>query len=184
MVDLAAVSAIGERIVDLLRQRQRADLAARGMAPLINAFDIRQLAAGALAEAEGVSVTCVHIAAGAHHRQAALTPVGPEARRLAPSVALDLSYLIAAHAGDPVQEQAMVAWAILTLAAHPILREAPGDPALALTVQQTDSAELARLCSVLGSPLRLACVVIARDVVLESPPPPEGPPPISLGRRT
>jgi len=121
MAGLAAVNQIGESIVGLLRAR-RDLLAADGLlAPVPAALDISHASLSRLANnaepTAGLTITCYRIAMSDHP-----TPRVASRRPAAgASIAVELHYLLAAWPAAAADEQAIITWAMLELAAHPIM---------------------------------------------------------------
>jgi hypothetical protein len=117
MASLAAVNSVGESIVAMLRAR-RDLLAADGLlGPVPPALEITHASLARLATAAaptaGLTLTCTRIAMSDHPR--------PRTRPAETSIALDLHYLLAAWSASPLEEQSILAWAMLELASHPVL---------------------------------------------------------------
>lgn len=121
MATLAAVNQVGESIVGLLRSRRDLLTAAGTLAPVPAAVDIAHVSVGRLATQPlptgGLTVTCYRVAMSDHPtpRAAARNPTDSA------SIALELHYLLAAWPTATLDEQAILTWAMLELAAHPIL---------------------------------------------------------------
>ena len=121
MAGLAAVNQIGESLVSLLRSR-RDLLAAEGqLGPVPAALDISHASLSRLATGNeptgGLTITCYRIAMSDH-------PTPRVAARNAAdgvSIAVELHYLLAAWPSATADEQAIISWAMLELAAHPVL---------------------------------------------------------------
>ena len=118
MATVAAVNSVGESIVSLLRAR-RDLLAAEGrLGPVPAALAIAhvslaQFATAASPPSAGLTLSCTRIAMSDHPR--------PRTRPGDASIAVELHYLVAAWSSAPAEEQAILAWAMLELAAHPVL---------------------------------------------------------------
>jgi hypothetical protein len=121
MATLAAVNQVGESIAAMLRSRRDLLAAAGQLAPVPAALDISQVSLSRLATVAeptaGLTITCYRIGYSDHP-----TPkiVGRNVASGA-TVSLELSYLLAAWSAPPVDEQSIIAWAMLELAAHPVL---------------------------------------------------------------
>lgn len=117
MATIAAVNSVGESIVAMLRAR-RDLLAADGrLAPVPAALDIThasltRLATTALPTA-GLTLSCTRIAMSDQPRQRT-SPASP-------TLSVELQYLLVAWSSTPVEEQSILAWAMLELAANPVL---------------------------------------------------------------
>jgi hypothetical protein len=117
MATLAAVNQVGESLVALLRAR-RDLLGAEGrLGPVPAAVDISQASLARLATGTaptaGLTVTCYRVALSDHQvPKPATAPV---------TLALELYYLLAAWSPTGADEQALLTWAMLELAAHPVL---------------------------------------------------------------
>jgi hypothetical protein len=172
MAGLAAVNAVGESIVALLRAR-RDLLAADGLlGPVPATLDVSQASLGRLAGGPapggGLTLTCYRMTLSDHPtpRVAARSAPGPA------SLALDLHYLLAAWPSAAAEEQAALSWAMLELAAHPVLDRGLLLPAggwePAETVQIVPEAAsddaLFRLWDALQQKLRLSALFRARVV--------------------
>jgi hypothetical protein len=121
MATLDAINQVGESVVKLLRDR-RALLAAEGrLGPVPATADIAHLSAARLATgtepSAGLTLTLYRITPSDH--SAPQPPMREPARPI--SVALDLYYLLACWSAAPVEEQALLGWAMLELARFPIL---------------------------------------------------------------
>ena len=170
MAGLAAVAQLGESIVAMLVARRNL-LAAEGkLGPVPAALDIAQASLGKLAtNAEptaGLTLTCTRIAMSDHPAPRAPTRDAASGA----SIALEVSYLLTAWSSG-AEEQSVLSWAMLELAAHPILDRsvligAPGVWAPEETVQivpetLTDDA-LYRLWGILQHKYRLSTTFRAR----------------------
>jgi hypothetical protein len=118
---LAAVNQVGESLVGLLRARRDVLAAAGMLGPVPPALDISHVSLGRLATVAeptaGLTITCYRMAYSDH-------PIPRVAARQAAScasVSLELHYLLAAWPSATSDEQAIITWAMLELAAHPIL---------------------------------------------------------------
>lgn len=121
MAGLAAVNQVGETIVALLRAR-RDLLGAEGrLGPVPPALDISHTSLSRLAvqpePTTGCTLTCYRIMMSDHPAPRASAPDAAAAT----SLAVDLHYVLAAWAPNPVEEQAIVSWVMLELLAHPVL---------------------------------------------------------------
>lgn len=118
MATVASVNSVGESIVAMLRAR-RDLLAAEGrLGPVPAALAIAhvslaQLATAASPPSAGLTLSCTRIAMSDHPR--------PRTRPGDASIAVELHYLVAAWSSAPAEEQAILAWSMLELAAHPVL---------------------------------------------------------------
>src|SRR5215207_7242771 len=120
MANFAAVHQLGETLVALLRARRDLLAAAGQLGPLPAAFEIAHLSAAKLGSGPptaGLSITCYHIGQSEHHSQHAPARNTPQAA----NISIELRYLLAVWSSATPDEQAMVAWAMLELARHPIL---------------------------------------------------------------
>ena len=121
MATLAAVNQVGESIVGLLRARRDLLAAEGNLAPVPNALDISHLSLGRLATmaepTSGLTITCYRLAMS-DHPTPRTTSRRPETGA---TIALDLHYLMAAWPSGTADEQAIMTWAMLELAAHPVL---------------------------------------------------------------
>jgi Pvc16 N-terminal domain len=121
MAGLAAVNQVGESLVGLLRARRDLLSAEGRLGPVPAALEIAHASLSRLATAAeptgGLTITCYRVAMSDHPAQRA------PARRAASgaTIAVDLHYLLAAWPSAAADEQAIVAWAMLELAAHPVL---------------------------------------------------------------
>lgn len=117
MATIAAVNSVGESIVAMLRAR-RDLLAAEGrLAPVPAALEIAhasltRLATTALPTA-GLTLSCTRIAMADQAR--------PRSSPAAPTLSVELHYLLVAWSPAPLEEQSILAWAMLELAANPVL---------------------------------------------------------------
>jgi hypothetical protein len=117
MAGVAAINQVGESLVALLRAR-RDLLAAEGrLGPVPPAVEIAhaslaRLASGA-APTAGLTLTCYRVALSEHQTpRPATAPL---------TLALELHYLLAAWSATGADEQALLGWAMLELAGHPVL---------------------------------------------------------------
>jgi hypothetical protein len=117
MATLAAVNQVGESLVALLRAR-RDLLGAEGrLGPVPAAVNIAQASLAQLgtspAPTGGLTITCYRVVLSDHQvPKPAAAPV---------MLALELHYLLAAWSPTGADEQALLTWAMLELAAHPVL---------------------------------------------------------------
>jgi hypothetical protein len=165
---IAAVNSVGESIIALLRAR-RDLLAAEGrLAPVPAAVSLAhvslaQLATAALPTA-GLTLTCVRIAMSEHPR--------PRTRPGDASIAVELSYLLTAWSAAPVEEQSILAWAMLELAARPMLDRSvlvganiwQPDEAVQIVPEPASSDALLQLWTALEIKYRLSTTFRARVV--------------------
>lgn len=174
MAGLGAVNAVGDSLVGLLRARRDLLAAADRLGPLPASFPIGhaslgQLAGGTLPTA-GLTITCTRIA---HSEHLAPSPT-PRPRVLA----LELQYLLIAWSSTPAEEQAIMTWAMLEFAAHPVLDRAlllgadvweRGETVQLLHEQLSEDA-LHRLWAGLQHRIRLCAVYRARVLRIGLPP--------------
>lgn len=121
MAGLAAVTQVGESLVGLLRSR-RDLLAAEGrLGPVPAALDISHASLSRLASSTdptaGLTITCYRIVHSDHPKQR----VAGRDTAAGASIAVELHYLLAAWPTAVADEQAIISWAMLELAAHPVL---------------------------------------------------------------
>ena len=117
MASIAAVNSVGESVVGLLRAR-RDLLAAEGrLGPVPAALEIAHASLSRLATTApptaGLTLSCTRIAISDHPR--------PRTRPGDATIALELHYLLAAWSSAPLEEQSIIAWAMLELTTHPVL---------------------------------------------------------------
>jgi len=121
MATLAAINQVGESLVALLRSR-RDLLAAEGLlAPVPAALAISHASLGQLATTaeptSGLTITLYRVSMSDHP-----TPrVAARQAASGASIAVELHYLLTAWPTATADEQAIIGWAMLELAAHPIL---------------------------------------------------------------
>ena len=117
MAALAAVNSVGESVVALLRARRDLLAAEAQLGPVPAALDIAHASLSRLATAApptaGLTLSCTRIAMSDHPR--------PRTRPGDANIALELHYLMTAWSSAPVEEQSILAWAMLELAIHPVL---------------------------------------------------------------
>jgi len=172
MAGLAAVNAVGESLVAMLRAR-RDLLAADGLlGPVPATLDISQASmsrlAGSPAPTGGLTITCYRMTLSDHAAPRAARAVGPGPA----SLALDLHYLMAAWPAAAADEQAILSWSMLELAAHPVFDRSLLLPAGGWGVEETvqitpDSVSddtLFRLWDSLQQRMRLSTLFRARVV--------------------
>ena len=117
MALIAAVNSVGESVVALLRAR-RDLLAAEGrLGPVPPALEIAHASLSRLATVApptaGLTLSCTRIAMSDHP--------SPRTRPGDAVLAVELHYLLAAWSSAPIEEQSILAWAMLELATHPLL---------------------------------------------------------------
>jgi hypothetical protein len=117
MAAIAAVNSVGESVVALLRAR-RDLLAAEGrLGPVPAAIDIAHASLSRLATAAaptaGLTLSCTRIAMSDHP--------SPRTRPGDAVIAVELHYLLAAWSSAPIEEESILAWAMLELTTHPLL---------------------------------------------------------------
>ena len=121
MARLAAVNQVGESLVMMLRARRDLLAAENRLGPVPAALDISHLSLSRLATAAeqtaGATITCYRIAMSDHPIPRVMSPNPASAA----TIALELRYLVAAWSGTPAEEQAIISWVMLELAAHPTL---------------------------------------------------------------
>lgn len=121
MAGLAAVNQVGESLVGLLRGRRDILAAESRLGPVPAALEISHASLSRLAASAepttGLTVTCYRIAMSDHPTQRV---AGRDATSGA-SISLELHYLLAAWSTAVADEQAIISWAMLELAAHPVL---------------------------------------------------------------
>jgi Pvc16 N-terminal domain len=121
MAGLAAVNQVGESLVGLLRARRDLLSAEGRLDPVPATLDIAHASLARLATAPvptaGLTITCYRIDMSDHPapRPQSRSPAS------AATIALDLHYLLVAWPSAAADEQAIMAWAMLELSAHPIL---------------------------------------------------------------
>ena len=117
MAAIAAVNSVGESVVALLRAR-RDLLAAEGqLGPVPAALEIAHASLSRLATVapptSGLTLSCLRIAMSDHP--------SPRTRPGDATIAVELHYLLAAWSSAPIEEQSILAWAMLELTTHPVL---------------------------------------------------------------
>src|SRR5882724_4366761 len=121
MAGLAAVNQVGESLVAMLRARRDLLAAENRLGPVPAALDISHLSVSRLATAAeqttGVTFTCYRVAMSDHPIPRVMSPNPASAA----AIAVELHYLVAAWSGTPAEEQAIITWVMLELAAHPTL---------------------------------------------------------------
>lgn len=122
MAGLAAVNQLGESIVAMLVARRNLLAADGKLGPVPAALAISQLPlsklAGGAEPAAGLTLSCVRVAMSDYpsQRSSARDPAA------AASIALEVSYLATAWgSGASGDEHSILTWAMLELAAHPVL---------------------------------------------------------------
>ena len=171
MATLAAVNQVGESIAALLRARRDLLNSAGQLNSLPSSFDITHLSTGKLASAPptaGLSITCYQIGPSEYQRQQ------PGVRNAAASTAvpLELRYLLAAWPAATADEQAMVAWALLELARHPVLDRSAllgagvwqADEIIQVLPEVTQPETVFRIWDAFHQPYRLSFTFVARVV--------------------
>lgn len=122
MAGLAAVNQLGESIVAMLTARRNLLAADGKLGPIPAALDITQVPLSKLATgtepATGLTLSCTRVAMSDYPAQRVLAG----GLTSSASIALEVSYLATAWGGGGASdEQSILAWAMLELAAHPIL---------------------------------------------------------------
>lgn len=117
MAAIAAVNSVGESIVALLRAR-RDLLAAEGqLGPVPAALEIAHASLSRLATVAlptaGLTLTCTRISMSDHPR--------PRTQPGNATLALELHYLLTSWSSAPLEEQSILAWAMLELTSYPVL---------------------------------------------------------------
>ena len=121
MARIGAVNQVGETVVKLLNDRRALLAAANQLGDLPAAASIAHISAARLATAPepdtGLTLMLYRIEPSDHQ-----WPQRPGREPERPSVlGLDLLYLLAAWSPNPVDEQALMTWAMLELYGHPVL---------------------------------------------------------------
>lgn len=172
MADLGAVNLVGESIAALLRAR-RSLLADEGrLGPVPPSQDIAHVSISKLTgnapPTSGLSISCYHVARSDH-------PLGRQPMQ-DPSqgigISLELSYLMASWSATPVEEQALLSWAMLELNRYPVLDKGQlvgGDSwdrgeSIQIVPEDGDPDRLFRLWDALKQKLRLSTLFKARIV--------------------
>ena len=120
MATLASVNQVGESVAAVLRARRDLMASANQLNSLPAAFPIEHVSAARLGTTPptgGLSVTCYQIAPSEHVRKPPATRNAAESA----TIQVELRYLLAAWSAPPAEELAMVTWAMLELARHPVL---------------------------------------------------------------
>ena len=117
MAAVAAVNSVGESVVALLRAR-RDLLAAEGrLGPVPAALEIAHASLSRLATVAlptaGLTLSCTRMAMSDHP--------SPRTGPGEATIALELHYLLVSWSSAPVEEQSILAWAMLELTTHPVL---------------------------------------------------------------
>jgi hypothetical protein len=171
MATLAAVNQLGESVVALLRARRDLLASAGQLNSLPAAFPIEHVSAariGTTPPTAGLSLTCYHIVPSEHLR------AHPAARNPAQSttISLELRYLLATWSAPPAEEQAMIAWAMLELARHPVLDRSAllganvwdRDEVVQVLTDVAPPEQVMRVWDSLGQRYRLSFTLTARVV--------------------
>ena len=172
MAGLAAVTQVGESLVGLLRSRRDILAAEARLGPVPAALDIShvslsRLAAGAEPTA-GLTITCYRIAMSDHPTQR----VAGRDTSGGASIAVELYYLLAAWPATVADEQAIVSWAMLELAAHPVLDRSvllgtdvwERDETVQIVPETRSEEALFRIWSAIQHKYRLSATFLARIV--------------------
>ncbi|MCC7281101.1 MAG: DUF4255 domain-containing protein [Acetobacteraceae bacterium] len=180
MATIAAVNSVGESIVAMLRAR-RDLLAAEGrLGPVPAALAITHLSLAQLATAPsppsaGLTLSCTRIAMSDHPR--------PRTRPGDASIAVELHYLVAAWSPAPAEEQAILSWSMLELAAHPVLDRSVlvgsgiwgRDETVQVVPETATDDALFRLWAALQAKYRLCTTFRARVIRIEHDATPDWP---------
>lgn len=180
MAAVTAVNSVGESIVALLRARRDLLNADGLLAPLPATMEIAHLSLSRLATgaapASGLTLTCLRIMPSDHPR--------PRTRPGDTSLAVELQYLLAAWSTAPVDEQSMLAWAMLELSAYPVLDRSvlvgadiwERDETVQIVPEAQTDDGMYRLWGALQMKLRLASTFRARVIRIERRAAPDWPP--------
>ena len=168
MASLAAINQVGESLVALLRAR-RDLLAAEGrLGPVPPAVEIAHASLARLATAAlptaGLTLTPYRVALSEHQT--------PRASPAPVTLALELHYLLAAWSATGVDEQALLGWAMLELAGHPVLDRSlllgagvwERDETVQVVLDRQSEDTLFRVWDVLQHRLRLSVTFRARVI--------------------
>lgn len=168
MAQIAAINSVGESVVALLRAR-RDLLAAEGrLGPVPAALEIAHASLSRLTTAAapttGLTLTCTRIAMSDHPR--------PRTRPGDATIALELHYLLAAWSAAPLEEQSILAWAMLELASRPVLDRSTlvgagiweRDETVQIVPESANDDALFRLWAALQLPYRLSTTFYARVI--------------------
>ena len=121
MATLGAVNSVGDSIVALLRSRRDLVAAEGKLAPVSATTAVTHLSMSSLAAGTepttGMTLSCYRIALSDH---SAPRPASRDASG-GTTIALELHYLLASWASTPIEEQSILAWAMLELASYPVL---------------------------------------------------------------
>jgi len=182
---LAAVNQVGESLVGLLRARRDVLAASALLGPVPPALDISHVSLSRLATATeptaGLTITCYRLAYSDHP-----TPrVAVRQAATGATIALELHYLLAAWPSAAADEQAIITWAMLELAAHPVLDRSvllggPGvwarDETVQIVPDSLSDDGLFRVWDALQHKYRLSTTFSARVVRINYGPPDDWPP--------
>ena len=121
MATFGAVNSVGDSIVTLLRNRRDLAAAEGKLAPVPATTAVVHLSMSSLAAGTepttGMTLSCYRIALSDH----------PEPRHagrgasVGTTIAIELHYSLASWASTPIEEQSILAWAMLELASYPVL---------------------------------------------------------------
>ena len=172
MAALGAVNLVGESIAALLRSR-RALLAAEGrLEPVPPSQDIAHVAlaklTGASPPTSGLTITCYHVGRSDH----SLGRLPSEDPSLGAGISLELSYLLASWSSTPLEEQALLSWAMLELNRYAVLDKGQlvgpdawaRDETIQIVPEEVDVERLFRLWEALKQKYRLSTLFKARIV--------------------
>jgi hypothetical protein len=165
---LAAINQVGDSLVALLRAR-RDLLAAEGrLGPVPPAVDIAHVSLARLASAAlptaGLTITPYRVALSEQQT--------PRNATAAATLALDLHYLLAAWSPTGADEQALLGWAMLEIAGHPVLDRSlllgagvwERDETVQLVLDRQSEDSLYRVWDALQHRLRLSITFRARII--------------------
>ena len=184
MAGLAAVNQVGESLISMLRARRDLLAAENRLGPVPAALAITLTSMGQLAvqnePVTGCTLTCYRIMMSDHPMQRGV------ARDAAATTTLsvELHYLLSAWSPSPADEAAIISWAMLELAAHPLLDRAvlpndgswERDETVQIVPDSLSDDALFRLWGALQRKLRLCATFKARVVRIGFGPHPEFPP--------
>lgn len=183
MATLAAINQVGESIVAVLRARRELLASGGQLNSLPAAFPIEHVSAarlGATPPTSGLSLTCYQVAPCEHLKPRIAGRDAPQNTTLS----LELRYLLAAWSAPPVEEQAMISWAMLEMARQPVLDRSvllgtdvwARDEVVQLLPDAAPAETLFRVFDAFGQRYRLSFTFMARVIRIGYGPQADWPP--------
>lgn len=176
MANVFAIHSVGDSVVTFLRNTYPSSLAGRNLPACTFELISSSELAGEIADATRLTLYLYRVTVNEHGRQSR-RPASPSDAPV--PLGLDLHYLLTAWAGNALDEQVTLAWAMRQLHLYPVLDASSlspeggwsGDEVIQIIPAELSTEDVMRIWDALDPAYRLSVSYVARLVRLD----PDGP---------